>query len=119
MQPSQLFAQSSSMPKRCMKRANSPKHAIVMMLLQISVAQNPRRGSSSGNTKNMGRVGTTYQKVYQACFEIFSCPLMLQMEPDQRQHGHERKCGEQSTSLSPAWLVRKAIPPSRRSGHIW
>jgi hypothetical protein len=31
-----------------------------------SVGQKPNRLSKKGNARNMGKVGTTYQKVYQA-----------------------------------------------------
>jgi hypothetical protein len=39
-------------------------------MLANRVGQKPRRGKSKGKARNMGSVGTTYQKVYQAWFAI-------------------------------------------------
>src|SRR3546814_9643968 len=60
------------MPKGRMSSANSPKQTTVMPALASSASQNPSRGSSSGNARNIGRVGRTYQKVCQAWLAIFS-----------------------------------------------
>ncbi|MOA41120.1 hypothetical protein D3C78_1630560 [compost metagenome] len=60
------------MPKRRTASANSPKQTTVMTTQASSVSQKPRRGSSAGKTRNIGRVGSTYQKVYQAWLAIFS-----------------------------------------------
>lgn len=38
------------------------------------VAQKPILGSRKGNRRNIGSVGTTYQKVYQAWLAIFASP---------------------------------------------
>src|SRR5450759_453391 len=60
------------MPKRRTASEKSPKHAAVMMTQASRVGQKPMRGSSAGNARNIGNVGTTYQNVYQAWFAIFS-----------------------------------------------
>lgn len=46
--------------------ANKPKHTTVITVQAPSVHQNPSRGSRHENSRNMGRVGTTYQKAYHA-----------------------------------------------------
>src|SRR5450759_2321993 len=63
---------SNSMPKRRTASAKTPKQMTVMMTQTSRVGQKPRRGSSAGNARNIGNVGTTYQNVYQAWFAIFS-----------------------------------------------
>lgn len=60
------FYGSSSMPKRRTTSANTPKQIAVVTVLAIIVGQKPIRGSRYGKIKNIGSVGTTYQKVYQA-----------------------------------------------------
>ena len=62
----------SSTPNFRMKRANKAKQIIVMKMLTTIEGQKPIRGMSAGNARNIGRVGTTYQNVYQAWFAIFS-----------------------------------------------
>src|SRR5688572_16807003 len=49
-----------------------PKQATVSSTQAARVGQNPRRGSSAGNTRNIGSVGTTYQNVYQAWLAILA-----------------------------------------------
>lgn len=56
----------SSMPNRRTKAANSAKLATVTSTLAAIVAQKPSLGSSAGKSTNIGKVGTTYQNVYQA-----------------------------------------------------
>src|SRR3954468_6639095 len=60
------------MPKRRTASANKPKQMTVMTMQASNAGQNPRRVSNTGNARNIGRVGTTYQNVYQAWFAIFS-----------------------------------------------
>lgn len=54
------------MPNRRTITAKIAKLASVTATLAPIVIQNPIRGSSQGNTRNIGSVGTTYQNVYQA-----------------------------------------------------
>ncbi len=49
------------MPKRRTNNATTPKQAIVITTHAINVCQNPIRGSKAGNTRNSGKVATTYQ----------------------------------------------------------
>ena len=44
-------------------KVNSPKQIMVTPTLAPIVIQNPSFGSKYGNSKNMGIVGITYQKV--------------------------------------------------------
>jgi hypothetical protein len=60
------------MPKRRTASANRPKQTTVIMLQTSSAGQKPRRGSNTGNARNIGKVGSTYQNVYQAWLAIFS-----------------------------------------------
>ena len=57
---------SRSMPKRRKIKANRAKQTMVMTADTNSVGQKPMRGNKVGKTRNIGKVGITYQKVYQA-----------------------------------------------------
>ena len=61
------------MPNCRTTKAKPAKQAAVTTTQAAIVGQKPIRGKSRGNSKNIGSVGTTYQNVYQAWFEIFSC----------------------------------------------
>jgi len=55
------------MPSGFTAKANNQKHTMVSpALAAASVHQKPSLANILGNTKNMGSVGITYQKVYQA-----------------------------------------------------
>ena len=60
------------MPKCLSTLAKHTKHTTVITTLNKSVSQNPNLGNRYGKTKNIGKVGTTYQKVYQAWLAILS-----------------------------------------------
>jgi hypothetical protein len=47
------------------------KQIIVIKMLDRSAGQKPSRGRSRGKVRNIGSVGSTYQKVYQERFAIF------------------------------------------------
>ena len=67
------FHGHNATPNFRMTRAKAAKHTMVKTLLASIAGQKPRRDKSAGNARNMGRVGTTYQNVYQAWLAIFSC----------------------------------------------
>jgi len=54
------------MPSGFTAKANNQKHTMVSPALAASVHQKPSLANILGNKKNMGSVGITYQKVYQA-----------------------------------------------------
>lgn len=54
------------MPKRFKIKAKRTKQSIVSRLPLSKAGQKPKRDSNNGNTKNIGKVGKTYQNVYQA-----------------------------------------------------
>ena len=62
----------NSIPNRFTSNANNPKQIRVITTETARVGQKPMRGNNHGNTRNMGKVGTAYQKVYQAWLAIFS-----------------------------------------------
>jgi hypothetical protein len=53
-------------PERTHRPRKQPKQTAVIAADAASVGQNPIRGSSDGNARNIGNVGTTYQNVYHA-----------------------------------------------------
>jgi hypothetical protein len=55
--------QSNSTPNQRATNAHAMKQMTVKPTHTARVCQNPRRGSRKGNTRNIGSVGTTYQKV--------------------------------------------------------
>src|SRR5688572_17628280 len=60
------------MPKVRTVRLNNQKQTPVSATQAPIVGQKPRRGSNTGKARNIGKVGSTYQKVYQAWLAIFS-----------------------------------------------
>jgi hypothetical protein len=61
--PINAIAYSRLIPKPFIIKANRPKQMIVATTQAPIVSQNPNFGSSSGNNRNIGNVGITYQKV--------------------------------------------------------
>lgn len=59
-------AYNKTTPNRSTTSANTPKQTTVNTADANSINQNPSRGNNAGNAKNIGKVGTTYQKVYHA-----------------------------------------------------
>ena len=57
------LTQSSSTPKRRIIKANTAKHSTANTALSSKAGQKPKRASKAGKSRNMGRVGSTYQKV--------------------------------------------------------
>lgn len=54
------------MPNRLTSKLKIIKQIIVMIQAMSRLNQKPKRDINQGNAKNMGKVGITYQKVYQA-----------------------------------------------------
>ena len=56
--------QSKSIPKRRSASASTAKQITEMATHASKVGQKPMRANSAGNARNIGKVGSTYQKVY-------------------------------------------------------
>jgi len=63
---------SRSISKKCNTDESTKKHPTLSNAQAKRLGQNDKREYNQGNAKNMGNVGSTYQKVNHAWFWIFS-----------------------------------------------